>query len=131
MVHQWTTRRARIHQTIQINKDGTRRLGANDFGTEIPGATGPFQERRHEAEGDNQIIAFSGNKHLIFNRNCDVFLQCLGVIESVYWKSNEESMTGDKQKASTLEVKKPVSATSTSNTRADRVHGELLRNSID
>jgi hypothetical protein len=42
----------------------------------------------------------------------------------VYWKSNEESVIGDRQKASTLEVKKPVSATSTSNTRADRVHGE-------
>jgi hypothetical protein len=44
----------------------------------------------------------------------------------VYWKSNEESVIGDRQKASTLEVKKPVSATSTSNTRADRVHGEFV-----
>lgn len=32
---------------------------------------------------------------------------------------------GDKQKTSLLEVKKPVSSTSTSNTRADRVHGEI------
>lgn len=42
----------------------------------------------------------------------------------MYWKSNEESVIGDRQKASTMEVKKPVSATSTSNTRADRVHGK-------
>jgi hypothetical protein len=53
--------------------------------------------------------------------------QCLGVIESVYWKSNEESVIGDRQKVSSLESKKPVSATSTSNTRADRVHGETTR----
>ncbi|CRL02803.1 CLUMA_CG015858, isoform A [Clunio marinus] len=52
----------------------------------------------------------------------DMKLKCLGVIESVYWKSNEESVIGDRQKASTLEVKKQVAATSTSNTRADRVH---------
>lgn len=35
---------------------------------------------------------------------------------------------GDKQKASLLEVKKPVSATSIS-TRADRVHGENISKS--
>lgn len=53
-------------------------------------------------------------------------IQCLGSIESVYWKSNEESVTGDRQMKTTnlLESKKPVSATSTSNTRADRVHGK-------
>jgi len=48
----------------------------------------------------------------------------LGVIESIYYKSNEESVIGDRQKASILESKKPLSATSTSNTRADRVHGK-------
>lgn len=63
-------------------------------------------------------------ERLIFNEKT-LLPQCLGVIESVYWKSNEESVIGDRQKASTLEVKKPVSATSTSHTRADRVHGEF------
>jgi hypothetical protein len=42
-------------------------------------------------------------------------------------KSNEESAVGDKlQKASILESKKPLSTTSTSNTRADRVHGKKI-----
>lgn len=45
------------------------------------------------------------------------------MIESIYYKSNEESVIGDKLKASIMESKKPLSATSTSNTRADRVHG--------
>lgn len=45
------------------------------------------------------------------------------MIESMYYKSNEESVIGDKLKASIMESKKPLSATSTSNTRADRVHG--------
>ena len=50
----------------------------------------------------------------------------MGVIESIYYKSNEESVIGDRQKASILESKKPLSATSTSNTRADRVHGKII-----
>lgn len=47
------------------------------------------------------------------------------MIESIYYKSNEESVIGDKLKASIMESKKPLSATSTSNTRADRVHGMI------
>ncbi|KAL7045569.1 hypothetical protein ACKWTF_002262 [Chironomus riparius] len=61
-------------------------------------------------------------------KNGDMKLKCLGVIESIYYKSNEESVIGDKQKASIMESKKPLSATSTSNTRADRVHANSSRN---
>ncbi|XP_058454189.1 uncharacterized protein LOC131432116 [Malaya genurostris] len=48
----------------------------------------------------------------------DMKLKCLATISTVYWKSNEESVEGDKpQKAPMLESRKAVS----SNTRADRV----------
>lgn len=57
------------------------------------------------------------SKTFIFN------FQCLGVIESVYWKSNEESVLGDIHRGLSHEGKKPLSATST---RADRVHGEFF-----
>lgn len=49
------------------------------------------------------------------------FPQCLATISTVYWKSNEESVEGDKpQKAPMLESRKAVAA----NTRADRVQGK-------
>ncbi|XP_039428918.1 uncharacterized protein LOC120412489 isoform X1 [Culex pipiens pallens] len=48
----------------------------------------------------------------------DMKLKCLATISTVYWKSNEESVEGDKpQKAPMLESRKAVAA----NTRADRV----------
>ncbi|XP_062553187.1 uncharacterized protein LOC134218272 [Armigeres subalbatus] len=48
----------------------------------------------------------------------DMKLKCLATISTVYWKSNEESVEGDKpQKAPMLESRKAVA----SNTRADRV----------
>ncbi|XP_053692506.1 uncharacterized protein LOC128740954 [Sabethes cyaneus] len=51
----------------------------------------------------------------------DMKLKCLATISTVYWKSNEESVEGDKpQKAPMLESRKAVS----SNTRADRVQDE-------
>ncbi|XP_055597730.1 uncharacterized protein LOC129747504 [Uranotaenia lowii] len=51
----------------------------------------------------------------------DMKLKCLAMISTVYWKSNEESVEGDKpQKAPMLESRKAV----VSNSRADRVQGE-------
>uniref|UniRef100_A0A182QG80 Ig-like domain-containing protein n=1 Tax=Anopheles farauti TaxID=69004 RepID=A0A182QG80_9DIPT len=48
----------------------------------------------------------------------DMKLKCLATISTVYWKSNEESVEGEKlQKAPTLESRRAVSADS----RADRV----------
>ena len=81
---------------------------------------------RHEhfKHGDMKLKVIVMNFHRIPISYTNFIIQCLGVIESVYWKSNEESVMGDKQKASLLEVKKPVSATSIS-TRADRVHGKF------
>ncbi|KAJ9598387.1 hypothetical protein L9F63_010909, partial [Diploptera punctata] len=49
----------------------------------------------------------------------DMKLKCLATIATVYWKSNEESVEGDKpQKAPVLESRESVAP---SNTRADRV----------
>uniref|UniRef100_A0A182TND3 Ig-like domain-containing protein n=1 Tax=Anopheles melas TaxID=34690 RepID=A0A182TND3_9DIPT len=51
----------------------------------------------------------------------DMKLKCLATISTVYWKSNEESVEGEKlQKAPTLESRRAVSADS----RADRVQGK-------
>lgn len=50
--------------------------------------------------------------------------QCLATISTVYWKSNEESVEGEKiQKAPMLESRRAVS----SDTRADRVQGKYTR----
>lgn len=47
--------------------------------------------------------------------------QCLATIASVYWRSNEESVEGDRpQKAPVLESRETAYA---SNSRADRVQG--------
>uniref|UniRef100_A0A182MNW7 Ig-like domain-containing protein n=1 Tax=Anopheles culicifacies TaxID=139723 RepID=A0A182MNW7_9DIPT len=57
----------------------------------------------------------------------DMKLKCLATISTVYWKSNEESMEGEKvQKAPMLESRR-----ATSDTRADRVQaagGDALAN---
>lgn len=50
-----------------------------------------------------------------------VILQCLATIASVYWRSNEESVVGDRPQKTLLESREPVFA---GNTRADRVQGE-------
>lgn len=58
--------------------------------------------------------------HLLLFRIC---LQCLAKIASVYSKSNEESVEGEKpQKAPVLESR--GTAHYASNSRADRVHGK-------
>ncbi|XP_052899200.1 uncharacterized protein LOC128305670 isoform X2 [Anopheles moucheti] len=58
----------------------------------------------------------------------DMKLKCLATISTVYWKSNEESVEGEKiQKAPMLESRRAVS----SDTRADRVQaasGDALAN---
>ncbi|XP_055683785.1 uncharacterized protein LOC129790334 [Lutzomyia longipalpis] len=52
-------------------------------------------------------------------RNGDMKLKCLATIEDVYWRTNEESVEGDKpQKAPVLESRETVPP---SNSRADRV----------
>lgn len=57
----------------------------------------------------------------------DMKLKCLATISTVYWKSNEESVEGDKpQKAPMLESRKAVA----SNTRADRVQAHNSASSI-
>lgn len=54
----------------------------------------------------------------------DMKLKCLATIATVYWRSNEESVEGDKiQKAPALESRDTSYA---SNSRADRVQGELF-----
>lgn len=48
--------------------------------------------------------------------------QCLATIASVYWRSNEESVEGDKQpKSPVLEARE----TSSPGSRADRVQGSF------
>ncbi|XP_055710116.1 uncharacterized protein LOC129805900 isoform X2 [Phlebotomus papatasi] len=61
----------------------------------------------------------------------DMKLKCLATIATVYWRSNEESVEGDKpQKAPVLESRETVYA---SNSRADRVQannsGSIFENS--
>uniref|UniRef100_A0A1B0DBD4 CD80-like immunoglobulin C2-set domain-containing protein n=1 Tax=Phlebotomus papatasi TaxID=29031 RepID=A0A1B0DBD4_PHLPP len=59
----------------------------------------------------------SGDMKLKYNYS----LQCLATIEDVYWRTNEESVEGDKpQKAPVLESRETVPP---SNSRADRVQG--------
>ena len=49
-------------------------------------------------------------------------LKCLATIATVYWRSNEESVEGDKpQKAPVLESRESVPP---SKSRADRVQGK-------
>ncbi|GAB0095394.1 Immunoglobulin-like domain [Sergentomyia squamirostris] len=56
-------------------------------------------------------------------RNGDMKLKCLATIEDVYWRTNEESVEGDKpQKAPVLESRETVAP---SNSRADRVQGGI------
>lgn len=51
-----------------------------------------------------------------------IFFQCLATIATVYWRSNEESVEGDRQqKAPVLESRETVAP---SGTRADRVQGK-------
>ncbi|XP_058826394.1 uncharacterized protein LOC131686185 isoform X2 [Topomyia yanbarensis] len=58
----------------------------------------------------------------------DMKLKCLATISTVYWKSNEESVEGDKpQKAPMLESRKAVA----SNTRADRVQANSSAPSVN
>lgn len=53
-----------------------------------------------------------------------ILLQCLATIATVYWRSNEESVEGDKQqKAPVLESRETVPP---SGSRADRVQGKCL-----
>lgn len=56
------------------------------------------------------------NKKPVFS-----FPQCLATIASVYWRSNEESVVGDRPQKTLMESREPVFA---GNTRADRVQGE-------
>ena len=56
-------------------------------------------------------------------RRGDMKLKCLATIATVYWRSNEESVEGDKpQKAPVLESRETVPP---SKSRADRVQGNL------
>lgn len=55
-------------------------------------------------------------------RRGDMKLKCLATIATVYWRSNEESVEGDKpQKAPVLESRETVPP---SKSRADRVQGK-------
>jgi hypothetical protein len=55
-------------------------------------------------------------------RRGDMKLKCLATIATVYWRSNEESVEGNKpQKAPVLESRETVPP---SKSRADRVQGE-------
>ncbi|CAO1350406.1 unnamed protein product [Diamesa hyperborea] len=54
----------------------------------------------------------------------DMKLKCLATIDSIYWKSNEESVEGDRpQRAPVLESRETVPPNS--NSRADRVQGDV------
>ncbi len=54
----------------------------------------------------------------------DMKLKCLATISSIYWKSNEESVEGEKQsKPPVLEIKR-TDKTDDDKSRADRVQGE-------
>ena len=54
----------------------------------------------------------------------DMKLKCLATIATVYWRSNEESVEGDKpQRAPVLESRETVTP---SKSRADRVQGNAL-----
>uniref|UniRef100_A0A182PJ75 Ig-like domain-containing protein n=1 Tax=Anopheles epiroticus TaxID=199890 RepID=A0A182PJ75_9DIPT len=58
----------------------------------------------------------------------DMKLKCLATISTVYWKSNEESVEGEKiQKAPMLESRRAVP----SDTRADRVQGKYTKHRCD
>ncbi|XP_050320469.1 uncharacterized protein LOC126753249 isoform X1 [Bactrocera neohumeralis] len=58
-------------------------------------------------------------------RNSDMKLKCVASLSTLYWRSNEESVEGDRpQKAPVLESRETVYA---SNSRADPVQGMSLR----
>lgn len=60
-------------------------------------------------------------KHKSFTNKSLNVLQCLARIHQVYWRSNEESVEGDRlQRAPALESRETVYA---ANSRADRVQG--------
>ncbi|KAI9586043.1 hypothetical protein GQX74_001890 [Glossina fuscipes] len=61
-------------------------------------------------------------------RNGDMKLKCVASLSTFYWRSNEESVEGDRpQKAPVLESRETVYA---SNSRADPVQGMSLRESF-
>lgn len=60
---------------------------------------------------------------IIHSFHIPINFQCLATIASVYWRSNEESVEGDRpQRAPVLETRQTVSP----NSRADRVQGNYV-----
>jgi hypothetical protein len=56
----------------------------------------------------------------------DMKLKCLASISSVYWKTNEESIEGEKQsRPPVLEIKRTNDLDGDETSRADRVQGEF------
>lgn len=64
--------------------------------------------------------------NIVMGNNIFLNSQCLAKIASVYWKSNEESVQGEKQKSYT----KTREVASTSNSRADRVQASSISKDI-
>lgn len=119
MVHQRRASRSGVPASVRVGRDGARGSGDVHAGTGVSRQVEALSQGRHEAQGElEQTDLWICFVLMCLERN---MLQCLATIATVYWRSNEESVEGEKpQKTPALESRDPVYA---SNSRADRVQG--------
>ncbi|XP_013101605.2 uncharacterized protein LOC106083240 isoform X1 [Stomoxys calcitrans] len=127
--------RYQIGDTVRINCTAGRSKPAVQLSWFINGeAAEPHQVRRYDTiiSGRDGLetsvlgLQFRVDQHHF--RNGDMKLKCVASLSTFYWRSNEESVEGDRpQKAPVLESRETVYA---SNSRADPVQGMSLRESF-
>lgn len=110
-----------------------RRLRNDDARVGVSCTTAAFQEGRYEIKSMNNWWLIAGNIVTdinLFTFSCRLpfclpFEQCLATIASIYWKSNEESVEGDRPLRTP--ISSPIESRSVppSSSKADRVQGEL------